>query len=840
MGHVPVLYIPFYYKPGNEMVFNPVIGSKLRAGNFIQTTTYLLGRKDSSENLAFFQLGDSDETNYKLVREGLYLMKENETPEEDDGNTLKVMADWYARLGYFSAIQGEFPDGPFLEDLDFFSGIGVSRTISDSYEIYFEDDDGEYRSDWNSIRWGSTDIPFRWGQTLSFSTGHLTGSFQFFSDPYFNRDFLDREESFDWLNTLLTTDEGSEDEVSLVTDMEWDLTYSNSSNTQSLTPFVESLSLDELRLRMDWNRKSNESESLEYPNDPAREFFFPESVDFPYIRAGFSGTPFSFSSLKGWGWNENSQKEKKEDQEEEDEELIPPPWTTEESEEEDAPEESRHELIEPENLWSENFSGYSREMFSTSLSYDFSTMMYINGETAHEEWDSPDDTEFIMDKTLFLTNNSFVSDFENSFFDHAIDLDNTNSLQFNYRTHMDALGARTDDLAYEDFLSDYQYQSLKWNNNLNADLSPFSGVNSFSSSGVSYQLNNLLYQKALESYEEGDDPVYSEEWAEWNEEKVSSHFIKAHITYSPDSFYATSSVSYYLPPLDRKDLYTNTLGWNSDLWDMSLSHSISYADEDGEREWTYNPLVFSASVTPMDHLTWEQDISYSFEEETYTKSRSYLSAWGFHTEYLHEYTTPYEWDPVELEWVAGDEDFVPSSFSAGYSLEFEQPPLWKNRITWDTEISLDWSANLQQYTDNTLGFIWKYHFNIFQFLDLDYSMTSVNNNMYLYFPSLREKLGIEKEYHFFTDLGRSFNIFSPDQKERLDSFFNLESIRLDLVHHLREWDLTLVYQGWPELQDKQYEWKSEVSIFLKWNPIPQIQADIQYQDEQWLVDTEKD
>ena len=101
MGHVPVLYIPFYYKPGNEMIFNPVIGSRLREGNFIQTTTYLLGRKDSSENLAFFQLGDSDESNYKLVREGLYLMKENEPPDEDNDDTLKVMADWYSRLGYF-------------------------------------------------------------------------------------------------------------------------------------------------------------------------------------------------------------------------------------------------------------------------------------------------------------------------------------------------------------------------------------------------------------------------------------------------------------------------------------------------------------------------------------------------------------------------------------------------------------------------------------------------------------------------------------------------------------------------------------------------------------------
>ena len=45
VGNLPIFYMPFFYYPKDEMIFNPVFGYRPREGYFVQTTTYLIGRK---------------------------------------------------------------------------------------------------------------------------------------------------------------------------------------------------------------------------------------------------------------------------------------------------------------------------------------------------------------------------------------------------------------------------------------------------------------------------------------------------------------------------------------------------------------------------------------------------------------------------------------------------------------------------------------------------------------------------------------------------------------------------------------------------------------------------
>ena len=42
VGEIPVLYIPFFYFPADEMIIHPVIGYRSREGSYAQTTTYVL------------------------------------------------------------------------------------------------------------------------------------------------------------------------------------------------------------------------------------------------------------------------------------------------------------------------------------------------------------------------------------------------------------------------------------------------------------------------------------------------------------------------------------------------------------------------------------------------------------------------------------------------------------------------------------------------------------------------------------------------------------------------------------------------------------------------------
>ncbi len=826
IGHVPVLYIPFYYKPGNEMIFNPVIGSRMREGNFIQTTTYLIGRKDASQDLSFFKLGDTNEQNYKLVREGLYLMKINEPPDEKTDDSLKVMGDWYSRLGAFTGIDGEFYNKGILNSIDFTSGIGVSRTISDANNIYYLDESG-YVEDWNSTVVGTEEYPFRWGQTLSFKTDSLTGSFQFYSDPYFNQDFRDREESFDWLNTLMTNDMSEEDDPDLITDMDWILSYSHTFTPSFLSPAVNSINLSEVRFQVDWNRKENQSDSLIYDNDPAREFFYPESVSLPYAKISIGGTPLSYSTAEGWGWKKNETRTELIDGEDD---LIPP-WAS-----DDAPDEEEEvrdeEKLMPGEFWSPRFTDYTTTIYKNSLTYTMSSMINMESETSHDEWDSPDEVEFGVDESLFITNNSLSTKFDNQFFDNIFGIVNSNAYSVNYRTHLNTLGADTSLLEYSDDLSDYQYHSINWNNDLNAYFYPLKSSKEFSQSKWTYNFDNLLYEKTFDSYIEGESPLYDENWASWDEEGIDRHNTGILIKYNPDFYYISTNAVFDLPPMDRKDSYTNQAGLTIFNWTSNLSQSITLEED----EWTYLPLVFTNIYKPFDKLRLEQDLTYDFEEDSLSKSRSYIKAWGYYMEYTREYTTPYTWDRQELDWIEEEKAFVPSRFSTGYTWDFDRDKLWKNRITTSSDLTLDWSVNLQQFNNNTLSFKWNYNFRIYQFMDLKFSMVSSNNNMYLYIPYYREKFDIEEEYSFLDDLKKSFYLFN--EQERYESYFNLEKINLTLVHHLREWDLTLSYSGVPKLEDKRYNWKSEFSIFLKWNPIPQIQSDIQYKDEQWLVDTE--
>ncbi len=57
VGHIPVFYLPFFFYPGDEVVFHPVFGYRSREGTFLQTTTYFTGNRKTEElPLSFLQL----------------------------------------------------------------------------------------------------------------------------------------------------------------------------------------------------------------------------------------------------------------------------------------------------------------------------------------------------------------------------------------------------------------------------------------------------------------------------------------------------------------------------------------------------------------------------------------------------------------------------------------------------------------------------------------------------------------------------------------------------------------------------------------------------------------
>ena len=112
IGRVPVFYFPAFIYGGDDMFFNPVFGYMNDFGGYLQTTTYLIGRKAEDPDTAFSFMQTDSEYNY-LKREGLFLTKDEHPSTQqkalqdygrDSKNYLKILLDYYTVLGLYSAI----------------------------------------------------------------------------------------------------------------------------------------------------------------------------------------------------------------------------------------------------------------------------------------------------------------------------------------------------------------------------------------------------------------------------------------------------------------------------------------------------------------------------------------------------------------------------------------------------------------------------------------------------------------------------------------------------------------------------------------------------------------
>ncbi len=199
IGRVPVLYLPFFFRPGDEFFFHPAIGSRDREGNFLQTTTYLIGQKTRTPS-ALSVLAATEEQGQQYRREirGLFLRQpEGEQVPVTENRFLKVFLDYYSRLGGFAGVSGDFPP-----KVSFRSGLGLSRNIYLTSKGYFALEldafAPSYESVWNKAWLFGLQIPFRYGLdgkwNLSGARSKLSGKFEYYSDPFFARDFYNRSE----------------------------------------------------------------------------------------------------------------------------------------------------------------------------------------------------------------------------------------------------------------------------------------------------------------------------------------------------------------------------------------------------------------------------------------------------------------------------------------------------------------------------------------------------------------------------------------------------------------------------------------------------------------------
>ena len=295
IGRVPVMYLPFFFRPGDEFFFHPAIGFRDREGNFLQTTTYLIGQKTRTPSaLSVLAATEEQGQQYRREIQGLFLRQpEGEQVPVTGNHFLKVFLDYYTRLGVFAGVSGDFSP-----KISFRSGLGVTRNIyfTSSYG-YSPWSPGSYESVWNRSWFLGTEIPFRYGLdakwSLSGALAKLSGKFEYYSDPFFTKDFYNRSEETGL--TRLLGMEAAQTQAQTLSEGEkralsWEVNSQAELKTGKLGPYLKRFSVPYLNANLYWQSKLPtpipEDEDLV---DPTIYFYYPVSLKLPNAALQVSG-----------------------------------------------------------------------------------------------------------------------------------------------------------------------------------------------------------------------------------------------------------------------------------------------------------------------------------------------------------------------------------------------------------------------------------------------------------------------------------------------------------------------------------------------------------------------
>lgn len=330
VGNVPVFYLPVFYYPKDELVFNPVFGTRPREGFFLQNTFYIFGRKPldntSSSSSSSSSSSEALRSMFNFMRptklkeqklEGIVLHNLDEDYKGNTTNYLKLMADWYAKLGFGVGVAGAYkPSNSFFSvEGNFMMGFSTTIfNIDGNYQNY----DLNNQKHWDKSNLFGLQVPFRYQGNIKLSLNRpftLNLSMPFYSDPFFNDEYLkQRSETMDWINFITRISETQEEtNKTQVTSFAWNLNSSYSVPLPSvIKPYLGSLSLN-LNSSFNFTSKTRqekvvtgegENENVSYrnwddgsdwqKNSPERRFYYPSQIMPANVTANISGTIFSY------------------------------------------------------------------------------------------------------------------------------------------------------------------------------------------------------------------------------------------------------------------------------------------------------------------------------------------------------------------------------------------------------------------------------------------------------------------------------------------------------------------------------------------------------------------
>ena len=865
VGEIPVLYIPFFYYPADEVIFHPVIGFRTREGNFVQTTTYIFGRpkaSTSSQSSLTKILGNSNDM--EKVKEGLFLRSTGKKAVDQGGMSLKAMLDYYANLGAYMGTDFTMPAKGILGATDLTLGIGITRTIaqlgSGSYSPFYPDYDGT--SDWNKSNLFSMDVPFRYrfkmSSSISGKYGSLSWNIPYYSDPWVDRDFLNRAEEMDWVNMIqkgaaIEAEETTENQVGVYS---WQFNGQVNPKFPNMSPYISAISISGITSTISFTTKDLRST---YPStdiqyfSPSSAFFMPDTATLYTISGSMSGTPLSFGGSASANTATNNPEAETGDDPLQGIGVPRSPWEKTETEQEEK--QAVTDKLTPPVL-TQRFdlprSGSTRFSMDYRLAPTSSSVLQFRSS----KWKEYSDIDWGEIATVLSTVGGDTGTTLN--FNHSDGLfSNTFTFsgngtwrQYAYlneeaEAYLDTSGNPDPAKVSEARKQQYGQSFFSTSYGYTGSFKPLLRSSVWGASNVQYSLRGLAVKSNFTGT--GDDPEWEMVYGAWEKEKIDTHQFSTTVSASIMEKTQSFSLSADLPP--RDSALTGRANFRIWITETDANMRVLFPGEEDRRKLEPFYVTERINFGTFGSLSHYMVLDTEQREFTTITTTLTLPKWGLTTAYAATRMYGYEFivppSGTGGSWIqkTGDQSLQSRDFTMTFNKTFSQKELWKNRLNYSVNVNSRLFFDLQRYTSSSLTFSLSLTLGISKFLDLTLSTSSENAYIFRYFKDLPMFNDLPlvmpdgEQNNFFLDL---FNSFRFDNDElRKSSGFKMKTFRLTATHYLGDWNAVL---GWTMSPYRpagsyQYEINNEVSFLVQWKPISEIKSDISYnkRTDEWLV-----
>ena len=857
LGNVPVLYLPAFYYPKDELIFHPVFGYDNRLGYYFQTTTYLYGRKPLSASTK----KTSSESSANDVMDGIFnFMKPTALKEQKreglvlhnletdfTGSTseyIKLLADYYTSLGGMVGVDGVLT--PSLKNINisklaFHAYFGFSTTVFNLGSVYTQ-----YAASgkvyYNTSSFMGIPIPFRYNAALEFemsSPFKLALSIPIYSDPYFTADFASRSEDMDWFSFLMNSAQLTQSSLSSneLSSFEWSATASYTIPLpQILKPYLSDISISRLSSSVTFASKNDSSLSSEdslSSYSPQRKFFYPSSVTPIKFTASISGTLFEYPA------------EQKQETVTSPSFVVPldvPPelLPEEQKQSQQSSEEKTDSLFTfPLLTTKPDLSLASFQGLTYKLSYSLSPDAVMQVQYDASTLSCPQDFDWNNIQSMYvqlkapLEFTSLLS-YRSSF----VSVKSTLAFVPQYQDHPFVGNGYSASSAQSVLLSDYKARKLDLTESNSVSLKPFVYSSFFKNSGLdwntSFKLMRTQFNGTIANPSWQYLPLDFTDKESFTEHSVSATFAAQETEYLSQSL----TLSTRLPP--QEEQYRLSFKAAFPYVSTSLSTGIQHKSS-GSNDWEWQPLQQSASVKLFSQtenaLTFTETFNYNLQEEHAQSLRLALSWRTLSASFSMQYTYGYDFDSLNGWKARTQQEFLPVNVNLSYSLKAKEFRFWKNRITLTPSLSTSLVLDFLRPTSSYFTFAPTLSFSIHEFLDISFSAQSRNDVIYRYVQNLFPgTIHIPGETNPFVDLFNSFafwgdgQFYDSNQTKRKSSGFKLKSLSVKVTHDLHDWRLSAELSVSPRLTtsggQKRYSFDPYFTLSVIWKPLPSIKTQV--------------